>query len=171
MWWHLQCLARSHTRSSACISYHYHLPLPTYMFSQNTCVLTWTPSTTGWYAAAFQVEDFLSTSSTTPLSSVPLQFLFFVFTSNQPCTGGTRPSLVAGETPPDGSCIPVPFGTTYTAGLVASSGGSAVRYVCIGTCSSYKYATGVCKTLSTHSIVFAAYFSTPGKHATIRMYM
>ena len=76
---------------------------------------------------AIQVEDFISSSSTTPLSSVPLQFLINVFPSSQPCTGSIQPSLVAGETPPDGSCIPVPFGTTYTAGIVASSGGSGVR--------------------------------------------
>ena len=61
------------------------------------------------------------------MSSVPLQFLFNVFLSSQPCTGGIRPSLVAGETPPDNSCIPVPFGTTYMAGIVASSGGTSAR--------------------------------------------
>ena len=97
---------------------------------QNTCTITWTPpTTTGWYAVAVQVEDFISASSTTALSSVPLQFLINVFANSQPCTGGIRPALVAGETPADRSCIPVPFGTTYRAGLVASSGGSGVRYV------------------------------------------
>ena len=77
---------------------------------------------------AIQVEDFISSSSTTPLSSVPIQFLISVFSSSQPCYNiSIQPSLVAGETPPDRSCIPVPFGTTYTAGIVASSGGSSVR--------------------------------------------
>ena len=60
-------------------------------------------------------------SSQTPLSSVPLQFLVLVFESQELC--GSRPELVPGETPPDGSCIPVELGTTYRAGIVATSGG------------------------------------------------
>lgn len=62
------------------------------------------------------------------MSSVPVQFLVFVFTSSQSCIGG-RPELVVGEFPPDGSCIPVPIGSTYRAGIVAFSGGSGVRFV------------------------------------------
>ena len=65
------------------------------------------------------------------MSSVPLQFLITVFSSSLTCqvTIDTSPSLVPGETPPDGSCIPVPFGTTYTAAIVAYSGGSSTRWV------------------------------------------
>ena len=70
---------------------------------------------------ALQIEDFLSPSSTTPLSSVPLQFLVIVFSSSAPCSA--QPVLVADETPADGSCIPVEFGTDFTAGIVATSGG------------------------------------------------
>ena len=66
-------------------------------------------------------------TSTTPMSSIPIQFLINVFVSSQPC--GTKPTLVPGETPPDGSCIPVPFGTTYHAGIVASTGSPGVRYI------------------------------------------
>ncbi len=32
-------------------------------------------TSSGWYAVALQVEDFNSTTSTTPFSSVPAQFL------------------------------------------------------------------------------------------------
>ena len=70
---------------------------------------------------ALQIEDFLVPSSQTPLSSVPLQFLVLVFESQEPCD--SQPELVPGETPPDGSCIPVELETTYRAGIVATSGG------------------------------------------------
>lgn len=69
---------------------------------------------------ALQIEDFQTPSSQTPLSSVPLQFLVLVFESQGPC-GSVE--LVPGETPPDGSCIPVELDTTYRAGIVATSGG------------------------------------------------
>ena len=78
----------------------------------------------GWYGVALQIEDFASTSSSTPLSSIPLQFLVFVFSSSSSCA--SRPELV-GVTPPDGSCYPVPSGSTWSARIVAQSGSSSVR--------------------------------------------
>ena len=69
---------------------------------------------------ALQIEDFLP-GSDVPLSSVPLQFLVVVFSSNQLCSA--QPELVPGDTPPDGSCIPVKLDTTFTASIVATSGG------------------------------------------------
>ena len=99
-------------------------------FLQETCVLSWDVGTvTGFYGAAINVEDFISSTSTIPLSSIPLQFLLDVFSSPQMCTEGSRPTLVPGETPEDGSCIAVPFGSTYSALLVADSGGADVRWV------------------------------------------
>ena len=80
---------------------------------------------TGWYGVALQIEDFASTTSTTPLSSIPLQFLVNVFDSSASCA--SRPQLV-GVTPPDGSCYPVASGSTWTARIVAQSGSSSVRY-------------------------------------------
>ena len=79
----------------------------------------------GWYGVALQIEDFASTTSTTPLSSIPLQFLVNVFDSSASCA--SRPELV-GATPPDGSCYPVASGSTWTARIVAQSGSSSVRY-------------------------------------------
>ena len=69
---------------------------------------------------ALQIEDFLP-GSDVPLSSVPLQFLVIVFSSNELCS--SQPELVPGDTPPDGSCIPVELDTTFTASIVATSGG------------------------------------------------
>ena len=92
------------------------------------CTLTWTADGgTGLYVVAVQIEDFISCTSTVALSSVPLQFLINVFSSTEPCAGGTRPSLVAGETPPHNSIVTLYSDATYSAGLVADSGGTAER--------------------------------------------
>ena len=73
---------------------------------------------TGDYAVALQVEDFMSPTDITPLSSIPIQFIVHVqaFFSNPPCT--SQPELV-GTTPLDGSCIGVPFNTSWSATLTA----------------------------------------------------
>lgn len=74
----------------------------------------------GWYGVAVQIEDYNQTTSNTPLSSIPLQFLVFVSTSYGNCNSNYyRPQLV-GETPPDGSCYPVVLESTWSARIVAS---------------------------------------------------
>ena len=88
----------------------------------------------GWYGVALQIEDFASPSSTTPLSSVPLQFLVNVYYTGSACA--SRPELV-GSTVADGVCIGVPFGTTWSNRIIAQSGSSTVRYymcISIGNC-------------------------------------
>ena len=98
-----------------------HVVLLFLCYSQNNCRLTYNANgATGWYAAAIQVEDFISSSSTTPLSSVPVQFLVLVQVINIP-PGVTNPTFV-GTTPADGSCITV--GSTYSQQITARSGGA-----------------------------------------------
>ena len=80
----------------------------------------------GWYAVALQIEDFASPTATVPLSSVPVQFLVLVFSSNEPCS--QKPEFV-GVTRVAGSCIGVPFNTTFHEPLIAISGGPDVRCV------------------------------------------
>ncbi len=53
-----------------------------------------------------------------PLSSVPLQFLVNVTSSNRSCY--ERPFLVE-PTPAAGSCIAIPVGNNYTARLTGYS--------------------------------------------------
>ena len=69
---------------------------------------------TGDYAVALQVEDFMSPTDITPLSSVPLQFVVRVqdIPFNPPCT--SQPEFV-GTTPSDGTCFGVPFNTSWRA--------------------------------------------------------
>ena len=65
---------------------------------ESNCTLVFTLSTAGWYvAAALQIEDYYSSSSTSPMSSVPLQFLFYGYSapgvcSTQPVITGVRPN-------------------------------------------------------------------------------
>lgn len=70
------------------------------------------------------------------MSSTPLQFLVFVFSSSAACA--SRPALVS-PTPPDGSCYPVASGSTWSARIVAQSGSSSVRLDYITLVIHYKY--------------------------------
>ena len=67
---------------------------------------------------ALQIEDFVSLTDTTPLSSVPVQFVIRVLspTSTQPCS--TQPELVD-TTLLDGSCIGVPFSSSWSTAITA----------------------------------------------------
>ena len=78
----------------------------------------------GWYAVALQIEDYASPTDVMPLSSVPVQFMVLVFTSNQPCS--QKPEFV-GITRAAGSCIGVPFNSTFHESLIAMTGGPDVR--------------------------------------------
>ena len=88
-------------------------------FAQDTCTISYNATgSIGAYAVALQIEDYISANSTTPMSSVPLQFLVNVSASNQSCS--EIPVLVP-PTPSHGSCIAVPLGTNYTTSLIAYS--------------------------------------------------
>ncbi|WAR12070.1 hypothetical protein MAR_026250, partial [Mya arenaria] len=47
----------------------------------NNCVLSYMATTSGWYAVALQVEDFANANASSPLSSIPVQFLINVYDS------------------------------------------------------------------------------------------
>jgi hypothetical protein len=51
-----------------------------------SCVLRFTPTTVGFYAMALTILDFENNTSISPLSRVPIQFIFNVWTSNATCT-------------------------------------------------------------------------------------
>ena len=72
---------------------------------------------------SIQVEDFINSTSTTPLSSVPVQFLVQVV---NPPSCVTPPEIVG--IPPEDSCTPVIVGETYSSELIAINyrGGSVV---------------------------------------------
>ncbi|CAF1062457.1 unnamed protein product [Adineta steineri] len=78
------------------------------------CYLNFTPQTIGYYAAALTVEDFIllpiNISSTAYLSQVPIQFVFHVYNSTNPCVTGP---IYIGDLVSD-MCIYMPVGSTYT---------------------------------------------------------
>ena len=94
------------------------------------CEIQYTGSylSTGDYAVALQVEDFMSSTDTTPLSSVPVQFVVRVraFPSSA-CS--SKPELV-GDTPLNGSYFEVPFNTSWNTTIVARvASGSTVTSI------------------------------------------
>lgn len=63
------------------------------MLFQVSCILHYNATgRTGWYAVAVQIEDFAVSNDMVPLSSVPLQFLVKVYTSDGFCKD--RPVLI-----------------------------------------------------------------------------
>ena len=91
-------------------------------YAQDNCRLTYHANgSLGWYAVAIQVEDFISSSSTVAMSSVPVQFLVDVMQIDAP-PDVTAPTFV-GTTPADGSSINITIGSTYQQQITAQSGG------------------------------------------------
>lgn len=75
---------------------------------------------------ALQIEDFSAPEDTVPMSSVPLQFVASVFTSEFLCND--RPQFIA-PTRVDGSCIAVPFNTTWHEQIIVQTSSPELRYV------------------------------------------
>jgi hypothetical protein len=73
--------------------------LPSFSLYPDNCTLVFTINVTGgYYAVALQIEDFFTSTSPTPMSSVPIQFLFYGITapggcSTAPTIIGVRPNL------------------------------------------------------------------------------
>ncbi|CAF1379097.1 unnamed protein product [Rotaria sordida] len=88
--------------------------------SEENCSLVFTLPTTriGWYyVIALQIEDYYDSSSPAPMSSVPIQFLFYAYSSSSSCT--TRPQII-GERP-NRACIGTPINVTLTERVIAQS--------------------------------------------------
>ena len=72
------------------------------------------------------IEDYARPTDTHPLSSIPLQFLVYVFNSNEACD--ERPDFTE-ETRAKGSCIGVTPGGTYSDRIIVRAGGPSKRYL------------------------------------------
>ena len=66
----------------------------------SNCTITFTLVSAGWYvAAALQIEDFYNAaalSANTPMTSVPLQFLFYGYAAPSGCS---TPPAIIGQRP------------------------------------------------------------------------
>lgn len=72
--------------------------LPLYTLFPNNCTLVFIITAANYYAVAIQIEDYYTLSSPTPMSSVPVQFLFYGYTAPTGCSIapsiiGVRPNL------------------------------------------------------------------------------
>ena len=78
------------------------------------CYLNFTPKIVGYYAVAITVQDYLvlptNVSAVNYLSQVPIQFVFRVYNSTNPCARGP---LYIGDLPAD-TCVYMSPGTTET---------------------------------------------------------
>jgi hypothetical protein len=71
--------------------------LPTgFQLMGDNCTLVFTLSALDYYAVALQIEDFYTPSSPTPMSSVPIQFLFL---GRSPPTGCSTAPIIIGVRP------------------------------------------------------------------------
>ena len=101
------------------------LPASTQLISGNgTCTLMVKLTSIGYYAVAIQIEDFLK-NSTTPLSSIPLQFLLFGYDASNPTSTCTSIPIIT-SIPPDfpspGDTIVTQVTVLYTAMVIARTG-------------------------------------------------
>ncbi|XP_052815878.1 uncharacterized protein LOC128242673 isoform X2 [Mya arenaria] len=83
----------------------------------NNCVLSYMATTSGWYAVALQVEDFANANASSPLSSIPVQFLINVYDSQS--NSCHKPVQLVSPTFPDRSCLAVEHGQTLYMDVVA----------------------------------------------------
>ena len=94
-------------------------------FAQRECKITYSAVYhTGYYGVAAMIEDFAKPTDTEALSSIPLQFLVYVFNSNEACD--EHPDFTE-ETRPKGSCIGIPPGGTYFDRIIVRAGGPSKR--------------------------------------------
>ncbi|CAF1498527.1 unnamed protein product [Adineta ricciae] len=83
---------------------------------ENNCTIIFNLTMANAYAAVLlQIEDYFNSLSTVPMSSTPLQFLFYGYSPISNCT--TPPVIINGR--PDRSCISAPSGVSLTVNVTA----------------------------------------------------
>ena len=104
----------------------------------NSCTIKYnvnSPSITStlFNVAALMIEDFIPGSSQ-PLSSVALQFVVLIVPSTQACSA--QPQFTS-PTLPNGVCISIPPGTTFTTQVTSNAGVSSISIIEIQTVSPF----------------------------------
>ncbi|XP_078329616.1 uncharacterized protein LOC111112680 [Crassostrea virginica] len=86
---------------------------PGAVLNQTDCRLDYSSEshTVGYYGVAIQIEDFANSSSFTPLSSIPLQFLVVIFNSSSTCS--SAPTFIS-PTPSIGECFDAIQGVLFS---------------------------------------------------------
>ncbi|CAF1260981.1 unnamed protein product, partial [Didymodactylos carnosus] len=84
----------------------------------DNCTLVFTLTEPGLYSAvALQIEDYYSSSSTTPMSSVPVQFLFYAYNESTVCT--VKPQIIGQRF--NGDCVAVIVGVVFNETVIAEA--------------------------------------------------
>ncbi|CAF1251765.1 unnamed protein product [Adineta steineri] len=92
---------------------------PSTVLIGSSCTLSFTlPTANLYYACALQIEDFYNTSSTTPMSSVPIQFLFYAYNPSASACA-QRPSITSAR--PNKACIGIPVGVQLNETVIAQT--------------------------------------------------
>jgi hypothetical protein len=108
--WSNSAAATNYNRQDECGGVCSGLPSSTLLFSAN-CTLAFTlPVTSKYYACALQIEDYYNSSYTTPMSSVPIQFLFYAYTSSGSCS---TPPVIIGDRPNRGMSVKFSLNEIY----------------------------------------------------------
>ena len=98
--------------------------IPGATIDSSSCTITYTANQgTGYKAVALSIEDFAPSDLSTPLSKVNLQFLVFVFSSNELCSAS--PYFESPPTLKQGVCVAVAVGDTFTTRITANSNSSS----------------------------------------------
>ncbi|CAF2052759.1 unnamed protein product [Rotaria magnacalcarata] len=119
--------------------------LPTGTTRSSSCMLTITGPTAGnYYLVVAQLEDFITNASTNPMSSVPIQFLVYVYAPTN-CT--IKPLLASGMT--SGDCLGAQVGVNFT-----------IEFTVINLCGSGRTITDIA-TLSFPIIIKSALVQNP----------
>ncbi|CAF4028879.1 unnamed protein product, partial [Adineta steineri] len=116
--WSSSSAGTNYNRVDECGGICLGLPVSTVLIGSN-CTLSFTlPTANLYYACALQIEDYFSSTSTTPMSSVPIQFLFYAY---NPSAGACaqRPSIIGAR--PNRACIGVPYGAQLNETIIAQT--------------------------------------------------
>ncbi|XP_033629604.1 uncharacterized protein LOC117291797 [Asterias rubens] len=97
---------------------------------EDTCKLTFrAKNPVGIYAVSVMLEDFAPTDLTSPLSKIPLQFLFEILPNKGPCR---QPRVLGGH----GECVTVPAGQEMQHTILAQSSSPEFEITSIDTIKS-----------------------------------
>ncbi|CAF1566992.1 unnamed protein product, partial [Adineta steineri] len=109
--WSNSASGTNYNRADECAGVCSGLP-PLTLLTGINCTLSFTlPTANLYYGCALQIEDYYSATSTNPMSSVPIQFLFYAYNvASGAC--GTAPSIIGVR--PNRACIGVPYGVALT---------------------------------------------------------
>ncbi|CAF1453010.1 unnamed protein product [Adineta steineri] len=112
----VRCRFASTTAECASVCPPNSLPIGTIMFSNCTLLITGS-NVADWYAVAIEIEDFIDSTASLPLSTIPVQFLINV---QQKSSCPYRP-LLTGPTTSSDQCIGIKVSTSFNIELIAEN--------------------------------------------------